>query len=342
MNEPADAAAVVTVQTDPLVLSGTGLTDEALALLGDSLSEETKRAYRTDLAAWQAWCEQHGATPLPAEPTAVTNFITHLAVIGASVSRLSRVLAALRKAHAIAGVPLDTSQARQAISGFRRKREVAKATERKMDPLNPKQLRTMIEVLDLSDLRGLRDRALLLIGFATACRRVELADLDLGDLVPCEEGLLVKVYRRKLRKVTQVAVLYGQHALTCPVRAWKGFTEALTAEGYSDPGLPALPRIGRDGTIGGQTAGRGSSDGRMTGGGVATIIRRAAERAGIEGDIGGHSLRRGFATSARAAGADHLAIARQGGWADGSRAVFGYMDEVDRFGKDNPLRGIGL
>lgn len=241
----------------------------------------------------------------------------------------------------MAGEPLDTSQARQAVSGHRRKREVAKATERKMDPLNPKQLHAMIETLDLDELRGLRDRALLLIGFATACRRVELAYLDLGDIEPCEDGLLVRVYRRKLRKVTQVAVLYGQHALTCPVRAWKAFSEALTAEGHTDTDLPAFPRIGRDGTIGGQAAGRGSADGRMTGGGIATIICRAADRAGSEGDIGGHSHPPGFA-SARVAGADHLAIARQGGWTDGSRAVFGYMDEVDRFGQDNPLCGIGL
>lgn len=111
--------------------------------------------------------------------------------------------------------------------------------------------------------------------------------------------------------------------------------------GVFHPTLPAFPRIGRDGTIAGTAAARGSDDGRLTGDGVAKIIKRTARRAGIEGEVGGHSLRRGFATSARAAGANHLDIARQGGWADGSRAVYGYIEEVDRF-KNNPLRGIGL
>lgn len=340
MSEPTETA-VALATTEVTAVSPLGLTDQAIALLGDALSEETKRAYRTDYALWVNWCELHHFAPLPADPTSITNFISELAGEGASVSRLSRVLAALRKVHAVSGESLDTTQAREAISGYRRKRKIAKAKPRRMQPLSPKDLRAMVETLDLTTLRGLRDRALLVIGFATAARRIELADLDVGDFTPCDEGLLVKVLRRKTQEDKQVALLYGQRLATCPVRAWKAFSEALADQGYSDPTLPAFPRIGRDGTIAGTAAGRGSQDGRLTGDGVAKIIRRTARRAGIKGEVGGHSLRRGFATSARAAGANHLDIARQGGWADGSRAVYGYIEEVDRF-KNNPLRGIGL
>lgn len=92
-------------------------------------------------------------------------------------------------------------------------------------------------------------------------------------------------------------------------------------------------------TRGGRTI--GDPAGRMTAEAAAEVIERLADAAGLTGAWSGHSLRRGFATAARAAGHDPLEIARAGGWADGSRVLARYMADVDRV-KNSPLVGIGL
>ncbi len=105
---------------------------------------------------------------------------------------------------------------------------------------------------------------------------------------------------------------------------------------------PVFVRIDRHGTIGRAANGKGDADGRLTPQAVGHIIKRCAKAAGLDPvDWSGHSLRRGFVTEARRAGADQLRISRTGGWADGSRQVHAYVEDVDRW-EDHPLRGVGL
>ncbi|MGW4644086.1 tyrosine-type recombinase/integrase [Sphaerisporangium sp. NPDC004334] len=80
-------------------------------------------------------------------------------------------------------------------------------------------------------------------------------------------------------------------------------------------------------------------DGRMTPEAIADVVARIAAAAGLEGRWTDHSLRRGFATAARRAGANLERIGRHGGWADGSRALLGYLEEGDRWA-DNPVTGL--
>ncbi|CAL9326133.1 hypothetical protein [Streptomyces sp. SudanB182_2057] len=89
-------------------------------------------------------------------------------------------------------------------------------------------------------------------------------------------------------------------------------------------------------TVGGQEDDGGEHAGELEDAGIAQVL--VGE---LVGDWSGHCLRRGFATAARAAGHDPLEIARAGGWADGSRDLARYMDDVDRV-KNSPLVGIGL
>jgi integrase len=79
----------------------------------------------------------------------------------------------------------------------------------------------------------------------------------------------------------------------------------------------------------------------MTTEAAAEVVERLAVAAGLTGTWSGHSLRRSFATAGRAAGHDPLKITRTGGWADGSRVLARYLDDVDRV-KNSPLVGIGL
>jgi integrase len=153
----------------------------------------------------------------------------------------------------------------------------------------------------------------------------------------------VTVYRKKVRKHTVNAILYGTDPATCPVRALRAHLAALAAAGRTDGPLfvrvDRWDRLAPPLTRGGRPI--GDPAGRMTAEAAAEVIERLADTAGLTGAWSGHSLRRGFATAARAAGHDPLEIARAGGWADGSRVFARYMDDIDRV-KNSPLVGIGL
>ncbi|MEV5463422.1 hypothetical protein AB0L17_35545 [Streptomyces cellulosae] len=109
------------------------------------------------------------------------------------------------------------------LSGYRQRLAITKARAarpQKAAPATPDALREMLATLDRETLLGKRDAALLLLlGYACAARVSELTALDLDDVVETEDGLLVTVYRRKLKRHDEVAVPYGSNPATCPVRA---------------------------------------------------------------------------------------------------------------------------
>jgi site-specific recombinase XerD len=206
----------------------------------------------------------------------------------------------------------------------------------------------MLADVDRSTLAGKRNAALVLLGFATAARVSELVALDVATVQEAEHGYDVTLYRKKVRKHTPNPILYGSDAATCPVRALRAYLAALAAAGRTDGPLfvrvdrwdriaPPMTRRNKHGIV----KPIGDPAGRMTAEAAAEVIERLAVAAGLSGDWSGHSLRRGFATAARAAGHDPLEIARAGGWVDGSRVLARYMDDVDRV-KNSPLVGIGL
>lgn len=123
----------------------------------------------------------------------------------------------------------------------------------------------------------------------------------------------------------------------CPVRAVRAYRAVLVEAGVTiTSDTPVVVRVTRADTPVVRA---------ITGTSVATIIRETAAAAGVEVPDGfsgwsGHSLRRGFATAARAAGHDQTTITRQGGWVDGSREVGKYIVDADGFGDRNALRGV--
>jgi integrase len=238
-----------------------------------------------------------------------------------------------------------------------RSRDPADRT-RKATAALPKTLRVMLAELDRSTLIGKRDAALLLLGFATAARASEPAAVDITDVtfVGADDekekgsGLLVNMYRGKVRTLTDFAVPYGQKPSTCPVRAVLALVEAMATPDpkRNYPGCttgPLFVRVDRHGRIAPpmRREGRdiGDPSGRITAQASAQVVERAADDAGLSGAWSGHSLRRGFATAARQAGHDLVTIGRHGGWKDGSKALLGYFEDVDKW-EDNPLSGTGL
>jgi site-specific recombinase XerD len=319
------------------------LSDAAAARIARSVPAETQRAYRGDLARFVDWCAEESdaanttVEALPATADSLASYLTWMADTGRAPATIERGLAAIIRAHKAAGLAQpDTQAARAVIRTAQRDAAEAGRGVDKATAVTVAALRALVAVCDPQTLIGRRDRAVLVLGFATAARRSELARLDVADVAECDEGITVTVRVTKTGVGREVAVPYGSRSDTCPVRAVRGWTEiAGITEG------PLFRRVDSHGTLGRSPNGRGTSDGRLTGQAIALIVARAAQRAGLAGGWSGHSLRRGFATEARRAGHDLVAIGRHGGWKDGSRALLGYFEEVDRW-TENPLIGIAL
>lgn len=285
-------AAVETVRTLPDV--ATAARDYAQA----SKAPATWKAYRSDWRDFTSWCECHGRQPLPASPETVALYLAALAE-RLKPATLQRRIASISQAHQAQGheTPTKSAEVRFTWSGIRR---TVGTAQRQADPATIDVLRAMVDALDDERLIGVRDRAMLLLGFAGAFRRSELVSLDVADVTVVAEGLRVTLRRAKNDQEgagQTVAVPYGSRPDTCPVRAVAAWLKVAGIEAG-----PIFRPVTRHGRIGAQ---------RLSDRAVAEVVRRTAERAGLDGDWSGHSLRSGFATSAGAAGVQERHIARQ-------------------------------
>jgi site-specific recombinase XerD len=183
--------AVTTGQSIALREAASAASDFARA----SKSAATRRAYQTDAADFAAWCERHGLEPLPATVDTVAAYLASLARSGLKASTITRRCAGIRYMHRMAGLePPTSSEAIKAVlAGIRR--SIGTSVTRKA-PATAETIRAMIEEMP-TDLRGLRDRALLLLGFAGAFRRSELVALDVDDIDEGTEGIHVRIKRSK-------------------------------------------------------------------------------------------------------------------------------------------------
>jgi site-specific recombinase XerD len=249
----------------------------------------TRAAYRSDFAAFHAWCASRGVDALPASPESVAAFLAHEAENGLAAATITRRCAAIRYAHRLAEFepPTNSERVRATLRGIRR--AIGAAPARKT-PVMADTARAM--ALSAPDgLKGLRDRALLLLGFAGAFRRSELVALDVTDLEETEEGFRVSIRRSKTDQEGHgevIAIVRG--GSTCPVKAVKAWLEAA---GISEG--PVFRPVAKGGRL--RTE-------RLSAKAVCELVQRYAERLGLNpADFGAHSLRAGFLTSAARRGA---------------------------------------
>lgn len=262
-------------------------------------SPATVRAYRIDWSAFVAWCGGVNVSPLPAAPETVAAYLAQLDVNGRKPAGLERVLVSLSQAHQLAGVasPCASALVRETLKGIKRERGTA---QKQAAPVLVPHLRRMLRSLPRT-VRGTRDRALLLVGFAGAFRPGEISGLNVDDIEIVTEGAKVRLARSKtdqLGKGACVGIPYGQHPETCPVSALRRWMEAAGIDGG-----PLFRSIDRHGNI---------HDGRLTARSVGRVVTGAAKAAGLDADhISGHSLRAGFATAAAKAGTSENMIMKQ-------------------------------
>jgi site-specific recombinase XerD len=249
----------------------------------------TRKAYGSDFAIFRAWCEKRGLNALPATPESVAAFLAVEASSGVKPSTIGRRVAAIRYAHKLAGhEPPTASEAVKATArGIRR--SVGTAPARKA-PATADKVRAMV-LATPNTLAGLRDRALLLLGFAGAFRRSELVALNVADVEECDGGMRVRVGHSKTDQEGQgvtIGVVPG--TVACPVKAIKAWLSAAAiTEG------PIFRPVAKGGHV---------VNARLTDKSVSDIVKRYAVQIGLDGKaFGGHSLRAGFLTSAAAKGA---------------------------------------
>jgi site-specific recombinase XerD len=233
--------------------------------------------------------------PLPATVDTVAAYLAALATAGLKASTITRRCAGIRYIHRIAGVesPTSSESIKAVLSGI--KRTIGTSVTRKA-PATAETVRVIIAEMP-TDLRGLRDRALLLIGFAGALRRSELVALDVADLEESPEGFHVRIRRSKTDQEGTgdfVSIPYGSRLL--PIRALKDWLEA---SGITQGAV--FRSIRRSGKV--------VDPERLSDRSVANIVKAHAEAVGLDPAVfSGHSLRAGFVTSALQAGADVLRV----------------------------------
>jgi site-specific recombinase XerD len=269
-------------------------------LLRQSLAQNTRRAYASDWRHFATWCHGENRLALPALAETVAMYITGLSET-AKVSTLTRRLSAISQAHQVAGFesPTQAPVVRQLMKGIRRSLGTA---QKGKSPVKVEHLRTIMAGLETARPIDIRDRALLLVGFAGAFRRSELVGLNLEDLEFNDNGLVVQLLRSKTDPEGQgrkVGIPYGSTPATCPVRALKAWIAVLP--GAEGPLFRAVDRHAR------------IQANRLTAQSVALVVKKRTAKEGIEGDYAGHSLRAGLATAAAAAGVPERAIMAQTG-----------------------------
>jgi integrase len=242
---------------------------------------------------------------LPAAPETAGRYLADLADQGRAVATLRRRAAAIARAHDthMLSDPCASPHVRNVLSGIARKHGVA---PKKKGALTLDRLQAVLCELD-DALQGTRDRALILLGFAGAFRRSELAALNVDDLCWETRGLVVTLRRSKTDQEGQgraVGIPALNVAALCPVHALRVWLEASAITSGPLFRTFGLRRGDRPQEL---------TPNRIDARDVARILQRAVVRAGVPGDFAAHSLRAGFITSAAAANVSEIDIARVSG-----------------------------
>jgi len=257
------------------------LTDALTSAAGyarDATSPRTIKAYASDWRDFSAWCVLHKSPDLPASVETTAAYLAHLADKGLKVSTITRRAAAIAFAHRLrcSAPPTAAEPVKAVLRGIRR--QLGSAVERKA-PATARAVSKMLAKVPPTR-RGARDRAILLLGFAAALRRSEIAALDLADIERTAGGILLFI---RSSKTDQEGA---------------GYAIAIPAGSKLRPleGLDAWLEL------------RGDAPGSLFGvcdATVALVVKRAARRARLDpAQFSGHSLRAGFVTSALEHGAD--------------------------------------
>ena len=303
-------------------------TQAAKEYMQSAHSPNTKRAYKADWQHIETWAREQGVTKLPFGPGFVCAYIAHLAQSGYKVATIRRRLTTIGKVHTLMGHenPIADPKVKTVFSGIR-KQHGAKQTRK--TPLTSDLIKQWIDTLDDS-LKSNRDKALVLVGYAGALRRSEIAAIQFEDLRFEPEGVVIFIPQSKTdtdKSGDLVAIPYGSNSY-CPVRSLQAWIKAARIkDGFVFRGFwKGNQKIRKTG---------------ITGKAVSIIVKQLCEDIGLDpSECGGHSLRAGLATEAKRKGAPDQHVMQHGRWK--SRSSFDrYVREGNLF-RHNPAKLLDL
>ncbi len=292
---------------------------ETIKNLKNSKSLNTLRAYQSDFNDFSFFCNKNGFKSMPADPKILSLYLTDLSS-RSKFSTLKRRLASISIIHKIKGHYIDTKHPiiMENLMGI--KRNIG-SNQKGKKPLLISDLKLLINALDKSnqkELKKLRDKALILIGFAGGFRRSELVNIEKEDIEFVDEGVKIFVKRSKTDQTGEgmtKAVPYFNNQNFCPV---------LTLKKWLDVKENKIEKIFN-----------------ISDKNVALIIKKYANLAGLDSyKYAGHSLRSGFATSTAESGAEERNIMAMTGHKS-TEMVRRYIKEANLF-KNNALNKIKI
>lgn len=291
------------------------LADMVAGFSAASRSDATRKGYGSDWRDFLAFCREHDLQPLPASAETLAMYLAALASAGRKVATIRRRVVAIGAAHRLSSLPspADGPLARSTMDGIERR--LGTAPEKKAALTVDLVAKLCRKIPD--DLAGLRDRALILVGFAAALRRSELVALDRADIRRHPKGLVVLVRRSKTDQKGEglsKAIPHGRRLhVAAALDAW--CDAAKIVEGAVFRGVHG-PLVLAD---------------RLSGRQAARIVQARVAAIGLDpGTFGAHSLRSGFITSAADNGATLQSIAGHAGHAK-LDTTMGYVQVQDAF-----------
>lgn len=258
-----------------------------------ALADNTRKGYQSDLAHFMSW-----GGSIPSSPDQVSQYLAAHADI-LSPATLSRRVVSISRAHTASGIisPTKSDLVKTTLRGIKR---TVGIKQRQVEPVLKNNLLEMVN--GLHGLKGIRDKAILLIGFAGGFRRSELVGLQISDVEFVEQGLVIHLRKSKTDQEGEgrkIAIPFARGSV-CAVLALKNWLEVASI----DSG-PLFRPISRHGFIELKP---------LSAQAVAIIVKERAGEVGLNAcNFSGHSLRAGLVTSAAQAGVSAWKIKQQTG-----------------------------
>ena len=302
-----------------LITDVKSLEIETLKNLKNSKANNTLRAYQSDFRDFSIFCTKNGFSFMPTQPKIIALYITHLSK-SFKFSTLKRRIASISVIHKLKGHYLDTKHPiiMENLLGIKR---TLGSRQKAKKPILINDLKLIIKVIDEDKIR---DKALILLGFAGGFRRSELVNVYFQDIDFVPEGVKILIRRSKTDQSGEgsiKAIPYFENQEFCPVIALKD---------YLNNKFSKLDKRKKEVKIF-----------EISDKSVALIIKRYAEKAGLDSSkYAGHSLRSGFATTAAEFGAEERNIMAMTGHKT-TQMVRRYIQEANLF-KNNALKDIKI
>ena len=315
-----------------LVTDLKALHEETLNNLKSSKANNTIRAYKSDFKDFGAFCTKHGFKSLPTDPKFVALYLTYLSGKDVKMSTLRRRLVSIGVMHRLKGHYLDTKHPIivENIMGIKRTKG---SIQKGKKPILINHLKAIINVIDedkIEEIKKIRDKSIILVGFGGGFRRTELISIDYDDLEFVSEGVKITIKRSKTDQFGEGMIKglpYFSNEKYCPVTHLKKWIKISKIKDG-----PIFRRFTKGCTLMSQ---------RLTDQSVVLLIKNYLELAGIDNkNYSGHSLRSGFATVSAESGADERSIMAMTGHKT-TQMVRRYIKEANLF-KNNALNKIKI